>query len=402
MSPVARPDDIRSHNLSLMLAHLHSDGELTRAALTQRLGMSRSTVGALVRDLTTLGLVEEVVPVGGARVGRPSHYVVPHHNGPIAFGVDVDIPSVVVAAVGLGGEILARTEIAVDTGGEAVRPEAVVDAIVEGFGAAWRASRPDALSCGLGVSVPGTVDRRRGRIDDGPNLGWRDVGLRELLVRRLPPGLPVTLGNDADLALLAENRRGSLRGCADAVFMMGRKGVGAGIMAGGTALHGRGGHAGEIGHNTMDPSGPPCHCGNRGCLEVYVGEAAMLLLADRPGPVTRPAIDALFAAARAGDEQAVKGVFAMVDPLARAIAALHNTLNPERVVLGGSLAGVLEITSSTLVDAVAGYCFDLRGEPGLVAPGLGQDSALLGAAELGFERLLDEPLSAVGVRRPTV
>ena len=77
-----RPDDIRQHNLSLVLRHVHRDGALTRAELTQRLRLSRSTVGTLVGDLAHLGLVEEVVPSGGARVGRPSHVVAPNARGP--------------------------------------------------------------------------------------------------------------------------------------------------------------------------------------------------------------------------------------------------------------------------------------------------------------------------------
>jgi len=399
VAPVARPDHIRSHNLALLLGHLHRHGEQTRAALTQSLGMSRSTIGALVGDLTALGLVEEIVPIGGAGVGRPSHYVVPHHQGPISFGVDVDPPAVVVAATGIGGSLLSRVEVALEGDVDHIAPESVVDAIARGVALAWEQGRPTAVPCGMGVSVPGTIDRRTGQIDDAPNLGWRDVDLRALVAERLDSPSTIMLGNDADLALLAEHRRGSLRGCSDAVFIMGRRGVGAGIMTDGRALHGRSGHAGEIGHNTIDPGGPPCHCGNRGCLEVYVGEAAMLALAGRDEPVTRSAIETLFADARAGAESALAGVTGVVDPLARAIAALHNTLSPERVVLGGSLAGVVELLPEELTAAVAGYCFDLRGDPGLVAPELGLDSALLGAAELGFAGLLADPLSSASRRR---
>ena len=90
-SPAARPDAIRRHNLALILGHVHRDGELTRAELTQRLGVSRSTIGALVSDLMRLGLVEERVPTGGSRVGRPSYLVGPHTNGPFVVAVDVDV-----------------------------------------------------------------------------------------------------------------------------------------------------------------------------------------------------------------------------------------------------------------------------------------------------------------------
>src|SRR5690242_16184930 len=85
--PVSRPDDIRRHNLGLVLREVHRDGPLSRAQLTQRLALSRSTIGALVGDLCELHLVEESVPVGGDRAGRPSHVVGPRPSGPYAIAV---------------------------------------------------------------------------------------------------------------------------------------------------------------------------------------------------------------------------------------------------------------------------------------------------------------------------
>src|SRR6478672_7318112 len=106
--PAARPDAMRRHNLALILGQVHRDGALTRAELTARLGLSRSTIGALVADLAELGLVEESVPSGGTRAGRPSHVVGPHPHGPFVVAVDVDVTHMVAAAVGLGGALVAR------------------------------------------------------------------------------------------------------------------------------------------------------------------------------------------------------------------------------------------------------------------------------------------------------
>lgn len=394
MRSAVRPDAIRGHNLSLVLGHIHRDGELTRAELTQRLGLSRSTVGTLVADLTGLGLVEEVVPSGGVGVGRPSHVVVPHHEGPFAFGVDIDLSHATVAAIGLGGQVLARTVVSTIDGDHRADPLDVVARIVSELAELWRIGRPAGRPCGLGVSVPGTVDRHTGRIGDAPNLGWRDVALGDMFAKTLSSELgveiPVVVGNDADLALLAEYRRGSARGCEDAVFLMGRGGVGAGIMTSGIPLAGRDGHAGEIGHNPLDPSGPLCHCGNRGCLELYLGEAALLALAGRTG-ASDGEVAEVFADARAGDQRALEAVRGLVDPLGRAIAGLLNTLNPERIVLGGSLAAVLDLVRAEVAAATARYCFDMRGDLGLVLPALGRDSALIGAAEVGFAGLLADP-----------
>src|SRR5436305_7333321 len=112
--PAARPDDIRRHNLAVILAQIHRDGPLTRAELTSRLGLSRSTIGALVADLTALGFVEESVPNGGERAGRPSHVVGPHAGGPFVVAVDVDVTHLAVAAVGIGGTTLAKRVVGHD------------------------------------------------------------------------------------------------------------------------------------------------------------------------------------------------------------------------------------------------------------------------------------------------
>jgi predicted NBD/HSP70 family sugar kinase len=385
-----RPDDIRQHNLSLVLSHVHRDGALTRAELTQRLHLSRSTVGALVGDLAHLGLVEEVVPSGGARVGRPSHVVAPNAHGPYAVAVDIDVAHVTVAAVGLGGVIAAR--VVVPTGSRPSRPERLVELIAEAIPRLQGTDPSLGRVCGVGVSVPGTVDLGTGRVGVAPNLGWEDVALGAMLEEALPAGVPVVAGNDADLAVLAEHQRGNARDCDDVVFLMGRIGVGAGIIIGGLPVRGRDGHAGEIGHNVLDPTGPECHCGQRGCIETFLGENTLLELAGRRLPRTDAKVAALFKDARNGDVDALRAIESASEPLGRAIAHLLNTLNPERVLLGGSLGEILELARPAVEAAVERYTFG-GASPGvaLLLPAFGGDSALLGAAEVAFTGLLADP-----------
>jgi len=384
-----RPDEIRQHNLSLVLSHVHRDGALTRAELTQRLHLSRSTVGTLVGDLAQLGLVEEVVPSGGERVGRPSHVVAPHAQGPYAVGVDVDIAHVTVAAIGLGGTISSREVIPTE---REVSPAQLVGLIADALPRLRAGVGSSGRVCGVGVSVPGTVDLQTGRVGVAPNLGWEDVPLGDLLRDVVPEDAPVVIGNDADLAVLAEHQRGNARDCDDVVFLIGRIGVGAGIIINGIPVHGRDGHAGEIGHNVLDPGGPLCHCGKRGCIETFLGESALLELAGRRPPRTDAKVAALFEDARNGDESAFGAITAIAEPLGRAIANLLNTLNPERVVLGGSLGDVLELARPEVEAAVERYAFGLT-QPcvELVLPAFGTDSALLGAGEVAFTALLADP-----------
>jgi predicted NBD/HSP70 family sugar kinase len=386
----ARPDAIRRHNLGLLLSEIHRDGALTRAELTRRLHLSRSTVGALVADLTDLGILEEHVPTGGSRAGRPSHVVGPRAAGPYAVAVDVDVGKVTSAAVGIGGRILAREET--DTAGT---PDVLVRHIIEAGARLHSRVSAGAWPIGIGVSVPGTVRRSDGLVEFAPNLGWRHADFGALLAARAPADLPVSVGNDADLAVLAERARGNARGCDDVVYLMGRIGVGAGIIVNGSPLRGYDGFAGEVGHNVVDSSGPECHCGKRGCMETYVGDAALMKLAGRRVPPTTENVAAVLAGARGGDERAEEAVRTVAQSLGRAIAGLVNLLNPQRVVLGGSFAGVYDFARDLVEKAMTADAMARLSEcVQLCLPGLGDDSSLLGAADAAFARLLDDPSQA--------
>jgi predicted NBD/HSP70 family sugar kinase len=315
--------------------------------------------------------------------------VAPHANGPYAVGVDIDIEHVTVAAIGLGGTISARRLFPTEPD---MTPADVVS-LVAGVVAELEATAGSTSRvCGIGVSVPGTVDLSTGRVGFAPNLGWEDVRLGAMLEAVAPPDVPVVVGNDADLALLAEHQRGNARDCDDVVFLMGRIGVGAGIIVNGVPVRGRDGHAGEIGHNVLDPTGPQCHCGKRGCVESYLGENALLALVGRSRSHNGTDIPALFADARAGRPEAVRAIQTVAEPLGRCIADLLNTLNPERVLVGGHMAGVLELARADVERAVERYAFE-RSHPGveLALPACGADSALLGSGEIAFTALLADP-----------
>lgn len=391
VSPAARPDAIRRHNLALVLDQIHRDGALTRAELTQRLRVSRSTVGALVGDLIELGLVDEVVPVGGSGVGRPSHVVGPHASGPYVVAVDIDVTQVVTAAVGIGGDVLARRVVV--TGAEASGAESLADVIGTSLAEVAAASSRSLPPLGIGVSVPGTVHYVTGQVAVAPNLDWHDVAFGSMLAERLPAGLRVTVANDADVAALAEHRRGAARGVDEFVFLLGRVGVGAGVITNGRALRGRDGYAGEIGHNVVDPNGPPCHCGKHGCVETYIGEGALLRLAGRALPPSDEATAAVFADARSGDQSALSAVREVAESLGRTIASLVNTLNPQCAVLGGYLSELLDIARPDIEHALFEYTLEAHGGyVELIQPVFGADAALFGAAEMAFADLLADPL----------
>jgi predicted NBD/HSP70 family sugar kinase len=159
-------------------------------------------------------------------------------------------------------------------------------------------------------------------------------------------------------------------------------------------LRGYGGLAGEVGHTVLDPAGPACHCGRRGCVETFIGDAGIIRAARRRVPPSREAISAIFDAARAGDQRAVGGVRAVGDALGRALADLVNLLNPRLIILGGSLAGILELAPVQIETALDKHAMEAaRAMVELSAPGLSDDSSSIGAAELAFGPLLKDPIA---------
>ena len=405
MTRVSRPDDIRRHNLALLLDSVHRFGPLTRAELTVRLGLNRSTVGVLVSELCSLGLVEESVPAAAdreQRAGRPSHVVRPRSDGPYGIAVDVDVDRVTTAALPLGGQLLAQRVVpvagTVQSAGAVARAIACeVAAVIELVGTL----SPGAWPVGVGVSIPGTVRTADGIVEVAPNLQWWNVPLAamltDLLTDLLPAGLPVALANDADLGVLAEHLRGAATDAVDVVYLNGKVGVGAGIIIDGRPLGGAGGLAGEIGHTVLDPAGPPCHCGGRGCVENYIGETALLHLAGRSGAPSAESTAAVLAAAEAGDPAALEGVNRVADSLGSVLANLVNMLNPRVIVLGGALRDVFRVAPSGVLAALDLQAMNAaRRMVEIRISGLEGDSSLVGAGELALRPLLADP-SAVAV-----
>jgi predicted NBD/HSP70 family sugar kinase len=337
------------------------------------------------------------VPARSDGVGRPSHLVGPRSDGPYVIAVEIDADHVTTSAVGLGGEVLSRDDHDLrphDTGSIAVADRILADAAT-----IEREVPPGAFLVGVGVSLPGTVRIGDEVVVQAPNLGWRDEPFHELLATRFPPWIPIRLANDADVGAMAEHLRGAARGASDAIYLIGKIGVGAGMIVDGKALTGAGGLAGEVGHMVLDPAGPVCRCGSNGCMEALVGEAALLRASGWLRPPTRHAVAEVLEAARLGEPAARAGIAQVGSALGLAIANLVNLLNPEVVVLGGSLAPILELGAASIEaqldrHAMAGP----RGMVTLRTPGLGDDSSLIGAAELAFRPLLADPYGTVQLR----
>ena len=267
-------NDIRRNNLELVLRHLATVGPDSRAAIAARAGLTRATVSRLVAELIALGVVRETGRDGGGRAGRPSTRL-ELGSGVVAIGTEVNVDYLSVLVIDLAGREVLRERSAFDA---SVGPDACIAALAElcrrtRRRLASRRGRPPPVVAGLTVAVPGLVDVAAGVVAEAPNLRWRDVAVAAPLRRALRLGAtPVHVGNDANLAAIAEYRSGEWAGTPHLVYITGEVGIGGGIIVGGQPLLGTRGYGGEVGHMNVMPNGPLCGCGRRGCWEdCYTG-----------------------------------------------------------------------------------------------------------------------------------
>ncbi|WP_250573216.1 ROK family protein [Nonomuraea sediminis] len=351
---------------------------------------------ALTSDLTAAGLVREELPRETGRAGRPSLVVRPESSRVYVFAFDVGPDRLAAARVGLGGAILDRREVARERGPFVVEELA---ATLAGFARQMRRkTRQDTVCVGAAAAVSGGVRKSDGVITFGPNLLSEEAPFGEELGRRLGLGLPVSVGNDANLAALAEHSRGVGVAVRDLIYLHGDVGIGGGIIAGGHLLGGHDGYGGEVGHMIVNPGGRTCGCGSRGCLEAEVGERALLEAAGRVGPGQhgRDAVRAVVDAADRGDIVAQEALSRVGDWLGLGVANLVNIFNPELVIFGGMLREIYlgsaaQVRSRLALHALAPQREKLR----LRTSALADDATLVGAAELAFAHVLADPLEVL-------
>ncbi|WP_031073212.1 ROK family transcriptional regulator [Streptomyces sp. NRRL WC-3742] len=395
-------EEVRQQNLGALLRHVHYDGPTSRAELATRLGLNRSTILGLVGDLTAAGLVREELPQETRRAGRPSLVVKPESTQVHVLAVDLGVERLAAALIGLGGVFLDRRECPWPSGHP--QDPAQVVAVLAGFAREMLDGAPAGSSCiGIAVAVRGIVRHPDGLVGLTPNMGWRDLDFAGAFTERLRlgvPGLdvPVLVANDANLAALAEHRRGVGRGTRNLVYLNGEIGIGAGVIIEGELLRGARGYAGEVGHMTVNPyRGRPCGCGAHGCLEAEAGERALLEAAGRDATVTgAEAVRSVVTAADRGDITAREALHRVGDWLGIGIANLVNVFDPDLVILGGTLRDVFlgsaaQVRSRINTNALAAVREHLR----LRVGELGADTVLIGAAELAFTEVLTNPLETL-------
>jgi predicted NBD/HSP70 family sugar kinase len=321
--PTARTDA----NRSAVLAHLGAQGPTSRADLARALAVSPALMTQLTKELLAEGLVVEL-DHSPSQGGRPARMLGLATSAGRAIGVKVVADHVAFVEVGLDGGVLRSASEPFDASAATVLTDLslLLERFVAGGG--------DVPVLGIGVGVPGTVDRQGNGVVDSTQLGWNQVPVGSTLRREL--GLPVLVENNVNALAMAERLYGVGRRHQSFLVVTIGTGVGAGIVVDGVVLRGSGGGAGEIGHTPVLEDGPLCTCGNTGCLEAIVGEHALVASARRRGFVgARAGISEVRAAADGGDAAAAALFSEAGHLLGRTLAGIVQTLDPEVVILLG-------------------------------------------------------------------
>lgn len=314
-------------NRSAILAHLGAQGPASRADLARMLGVSPAQVTQLSRELIADGLVQELEnsPSQGGRPGRLLGVV---STAIRAIGVKVVVDHVAFVEVGVDGAVTRSGAEPFDALSNMAITNliAILRRFIDGGS--------DTPLLGIGVGIPGTVNEQDAGVVDSTQLGWNQIPLGAAL--RQAFALPVVIDNNVNALSMAERLFGLGRNYQNFLVVTVGTGVGGGIVAGGAVLRGSAGGAGDLGHIPVSTDGPVCQCGNRGCLEAFIGEQTLVREAREQNIIGEHAgIQALKKAADSGDEAAQKIFGQAGEYLGRALAGAVNILDPEVVVLLG-------------------------------------------------------------------
>lgn len=350
---------LRRINLSAIMNHIREEAPVSRTDLAVTTGLNKTTISSLVNELILDEFVREVgIESGG--IGRPRVLLSINPKAGFIISAEIGVDFILVIATDFEPKVVYQFSQDLTLKEEIDVVITKLIGLIQGAVEFCKAQGEGKL-LGLAVGVPGLVDFSEGRLLFAPNLGWRDVPLREILQKHFE-NIHITIDNEANMAALGEYYFGSAYKVDDFLYLSSGVGLGGGIVRQGRLFRGVKGMAGEIGHIIMDPVGILCGCGNHGCWETQVSQKALyryviemidagtesLLQELTNGDLTKLSVDKVVEAAKLGDRVAIDALTRVAHYLAIGIASLINVLNPQLVVFGGILSAAWEFIKPVL------------------------------------------------------
>jgi len=397
----ARQHSLREQNLALVAhAVMASPGPISRAEVALRTGLTRATVSTLVDRFIAAGILAELPPLTTGGAGRPAVPLVPATRTVAGLGLQINPDYLAAALIDLSGQVVAEVVHYAeyrnsDPAATCAELRNLAQQVIDS---------PEAAGmriAGAYLAVPGLVDGSAGIIRVAPNLGWEDVPVGELLNLEalvLPPTnwsvspeyektpLWLEIANDAKLSALAELQAA---GTDSFIYVSSEKGIGGAIVVRGELFGGSHGWSGEMGHVIVDPAGPECSCGARGCLEVYAGKTALMQAAGLP---KRGRIEQLVAAFKAGDPKAIAAMESATKSLGTVLSDLINVFDIPTIIIGGELQELVPYIIESLTEQLNYRVLSAPFvTPQVKASSVGVHPALIGAGREVLRRIIEDP-----------
>ena len=370
----ARLNTIRDINRQIVLNYVREREPISRAEIARETDLQRSTISAIVEDLKTEGLVEEVGE-GESTGGRRPTMLKLRAAGPIALGVSITPTYTTIATSDLAGRVIDQEEFPTD----AQKTLSQLIDVVRAFTQRYKGSIE-----GVGVSLPGLVDPSTGTALYIPYFLWRDLPISEMISDAV--GLPVVIDNDANAIALAELwfGRPEVLNARDFILVLVAEGVGTGIIFDGQVYRGQRGAAGEFGHMVIGSGAPvPCSCGSDDCWEAFSSErAAIARYLESSGASPKTTFIEVVDRALAGEAHAKAALVETARQLGVGISNLIIGFSPEAVVVGGEIARAWDLIESALTETIGNSV--RRGLPSarILPSTLGENPTLRGALSL--------------------
>lgn len=348
---LATSETARQINRRIALNFIRLHQPLSRADLARLSGLQRSTVSAIVDQLIDEGWVTEGAIGHVPRGRRPRHLHLNVERAGI-FGVELRPELTTVGLAGVDARFMGQSRFPTADSAERFVQDLAV-AVAE-----MRKAYPRVLCEGMGVSLPGRIDAS-GRLVFAPNLGWGPVQIAQMIEQAV--GLPVNVDNAANACALAELWFGHHPEHLQHILAVTvSEGIGVGLLLNGQLVHGASSMAGEFGHVSINPDGPPCRCGRRGCWERYASNSAAVqyyLSGDDavrpPDPGRGLRFEDLMRLAGAGDARAAESIERMARYLGMGLANLMTGLAPEVIVIIGEVTSIWDQVGPIVSDTIA-------------------------------------------------
>ncbi len=324
----ASSEGVRDFNRRIVLNLIRRRQPISRADLARVSGLQRSTISLIVEQLIEEHWVLEGATGRLPRGRRPTFLRL--NDDRVIVGVDIRPTQITVALADVNGKFTTRESMATPA-----HPKAAIKGVIQRIQRILRSCDGKKIQ-GIGISLPGRIARPSDRLVFAPNLHWPEVDIRTPIAKAT--GLEVELENAANACVLAAVWFDRLEECRNLVVVTVSEGIGTGVFVNGQLARGLNGMAGEFGHVTLDPSGPVCGCGRRGCWEVFgSNRAALRYYLESVAQSHGLTFQDLLSLADQGDTRAIQALETMAHYLGRGMRMIVAGLAPERIIVVGDL-----------------------------------------------------------------